>query len=857
MANDLVMRVVLNMQERVAAQLKRLSSGSHDAAKALKATTDRLKALEAQQKQLQQFQALKRGLKDTTVELKAANQRARDVGEQLKRLTAEANPATHAVKRLTEEQKKAQAVVDKLNASYRTNLERHRELALQLSASGSNVMKKDVMRKAQSWLRDDIALTNVQLDTQKRKLAAIAEQQKNVAMAQQRAGQMRATAGAMAGTGAGMTASGGASLYAGARILAPGLQFEESMSSVQALTRLKKESAELNELRQQARQLGASTSFTATEAGNAQGFLAMAGLKPQAILDAMPSMLDLAKAGRTELASSADIASNILTSFKLDASEIGRLSDVLVGTFTRSNVNLQMLGETMKYIGSVARGMGIDVETTAAMAGKLGDAGTQGSMGGTALRAIMSRLSAPPKMAAEALEELGVKAADAHGNLRPLPDILTELDAKTKKMGTTQRAGYFKHIAGEEAFAALATLTDQAGSGQLQQLITELRNANGEAQQNAIVMADNASGDIKTLKSAWEELGITLFDTNNGPLRELLQTINGLIGKTTQWIKDNPELASTLVKVAAVTAGLLVVGGSFLLMLAGMLAPMALLRVMMAKAGLQGAMLMPILRGIGSVFMWLGRIFLMNPIGLAITAIAGAAYLIYRNWDQVASFFTGLWGQVRTAFSGGITGVIGLILNWSPLGLFHRAFAGVLNWFGIALPAKFTDFGIMILQGLANGITSALGTVKNAVVNAGSSVINWFKERLNIHSPSRVFAELGDYTMQGLALGLTRTENEPLTAVSNMARKLAGLGAGIAISGASMPAMAFDARPPLAASTASATAGMIIQGDTIHISIQAMPGMNEQAIARAIASELDRREREKTSRLRAALHDRY
>src|SRR5690606_18810915 len=140
-------------------------------------------------------------------------------------------------------------------------------------------------------------------------------------------------------------------------------------------------------------------------------------------------------AGRTELAQTADIASNILTGFKLTADQTGRLGDILVGTFTRSNVDLNMLGETMKYVAPVAADLGVNIETAAAMAGKLGDAGIQGSMGGTALRAILSRLAAPPKMAAEALEKLRIKTTDAKGNLRDMPAILNDIAKATARMG--------------------------------------------------------------------------------------------------------------------------------------------------------------------------------------------------------------------------------------------------------------------------------------------------------------------------------------------------------------------------------------------------------------------------------------
>ncbi|TLX52829.1 phage tail tape measure protein, partial [Stutzerimonas nosocomialis] len=232
--------------------------------------------------------------------------------------------------------------------------------------------------------------------------------------------------------GAGGLATGGGILYAGTRLMAPGLDFDASQSKVQALARLDRNSPEMKALREQARALGASTQFTAGEASNAQGFLAMAGFNPTAIQAAMPGMLDLAKAGDFGLAETADIASNILTGFNLQASETGRLGDVLVGTFTRSNTNLQMLGETMKYAAPVAASVGQDIETVAAMAGKLGDAGIQGSMGGTALRAILNRLSAPPKAAAAALDTLGISAKDADGNLRDMPTVLQEIYEKTK-----------------------------------------------------------------------------------------------------------------------------------------------------------------------------------------------------------------------------------------------------------------------------------------------------------------------------------------------------------------------------------------------------------------------------------------
>lgn len=342
-------------------------------------------------------------------------------------------------------------------------------------ASGKLPLSTESLTSAMRESAAEANRLNATLAEQQRKLGAINEEmrrQQSITASAEKIGQTRDR---LASSGAWMTAAGAGILYAGNRMIAPGFGFEEEMSSVQALTRLTKASAALEKLKTQARELGATTTFTATDVAQGQGFLAMAGFDPKSILDAMPGMLNLSKAGRTDLAQTADIASNILTGFKLNADQSSRMADVLVGTFTRANVNLQMLGDTMKYVAPVAASLGVDIETAAAMTGKLGDAGVQGSMAGTALRAILSRLAAPPRMAAKALQELNISAQDARGNLRGLPDILEELNKKTAKMGDARRVGLFKHIAGEEAANGLTILVNKAGSGELKTMIETLR----------------------------------------------------------------------------------------------------------------------------------------------------------------------------------------------------------------------------------------------------------------------------------------------------------------------------------------------------------------------------------------------
>ena len=175
---------------------------------------------------------------------------------------------------------------------------------------------------------------------------------------------------------------------------------------------------------------------------------------------------------------------------------------------------------------------------------------------------------------------------------------------------------------------------------------------------------------------------------------------------------------------------------------------------------------------------WLSRAFMANPIGFIIGAIAIGAYLIYRNWKPIKAFFVGLWAEVRAAFAGGIGGVSRLILNWSPLGLFYRAFSGVMRYFGINLPKNFSDFGSMLIDGLVGGIKAKLTSARDSIVSFGNSIKGWFTSTLGIKSPSRVFMGFGDNIAEGAALGIQRTGPLASRAAAAMANATATAAQG-------------------------------------------------------------------------------
>lgn len=901
MDKALILRVQAAMNDKLSGPLGRIRDRAGAAGRDMVQLRERLRGLNAAQRDIGEFRELSAGLRNSRGELAAAQQRVAQLAVAIRTTQT----PTRQMQRDFDAAKASAGRLKREVSEKAVTLERLRGRLSAASVSTTN------LAEGERALRSRIAQTNSALTDQASRLKSVAAAQQRAAHARESYDKGRAMAGGMAGAGAAGVASGGAALFAGSKLIAPGLDFDFSMSKVQALARLEQTDPQMIALRAQARDLGATTMYTAGQAADAQGFLAMAGFKPNAIISAMPGMLSLAKAGDTELAQTADIASNILTGFNLPAQRMNNVSDILVATFTRSNVSLAMLGDTMKYVGPVAAGVGVDLETAAAMAGKLGDAGIQGSMGGTALRAILGRLAAPPKMAADALKQLGIKTADAKGNLRDLPAILAEIDAKTRKFGNAKRAGFFKAIAGEEAFSALQVLTQQASSGELQKFVQINRKPNGEAQKAASTMADNLRGDLDELSSAWEDLGIELEEQNDGALRDISQGITGLIGKAKAWAVENPVLSASLAKVAAVGAVVVTGLGALTLAMASVLGPFVLMRYGMTMLGMKGiglaGALASLARGgfgmLATALTAVSRLFLMNPIGLAATAIGLAAYGIYSNWGQLSGFFSGLWSRVLTTFDrasaavadglramdpmpwlsgawsgvsnwfaslwqrvrgvfsnastgissalqamdpmpwlsrawggvsswfasqwqavasvfdragvavstalgamnpvpvlaqswdglsgwfagiwqnvsavfdGGLTALSAGLSSWSPLTLLQEAATNALGALGLQMPGEFGELGRNLMQGLVNGVRSMGGAVKEAISEMGGGVISWFKEKLGIHSPSRVMAAMGEYVSEGAAVGINSGRPQAMRAARTLAASVALAGA--------------------------------------------------------------------------------
>ncbi|UNY48481.1 tail length tape-measure protein [Bacillus phage rho14] len=343
-----------------------------------------------------------------------------------------------------------------------------------------------------------------------------------------------------------------------------GIDFEKQMSKVQAISG--GSAAEIAKLREQAKELGATTVFTASQAADAQGFLAMAGFKVNDIYDAMPGMLSLAAAGQLELGTAADITSNIMSAFALKAKESGHASDVIAYAAANANTNVEQMGEAMKFLAPNANSLGWGMEESAAAIMAFGDAGLQGSIAGQAFGTSLIRLASPTGKASKLVKKLGFDFFDAAGNMKSMPEVVEEMEKGLKGMTKEQQAAALKTIVGAEAYKHWAILL-QKGSKALGDNTKALEKSDGAAKKMADTMLDNAHGSIVAFQSALEGAKIKLTESllpalgdlaNKGS--DLIMMFNNLDSGTVQTIAKTAVLATGVLgvttAVATLTAGI-------------------------------------------------------------------------------------------------------------------------------------------------------------------------------------------------------------------------------------------------------------------------------------------------------------
>ncbi|MFW0810739.1 phage tail tape measure protein [Bacillus pumilus] len=337
--------------------------------------------------------------------------------------------------------------------------------------------------------------------------------------------------------------------------------FEKAMSRVGAVANASND--EMGRLTETARHLGATTQFTDGQVAEGMQYLAMAGYKTNNIIGAMPGLLATAAAGQTDLGVTSDIVSDILTEFHIAAEDTNRVADAMTYTFTNSNATLQQIGQTMKYAGPAAKTAGVSMEELAAATGIMANSGIKADMAGTALRSTLTRLASPPKQAGNAIHELGLSVTDSTGKMRPLADIIGQINEKTKNYTETEKIRIAKQLAGQHALSGFITLL-HAGEGKLNKFTKEIENSGGIAEKVAKEQMDNLAGSVEYLRSAVNNAVISL---GNQFIPTVRKVVDGLT-KIVNWFDHLPPsvMGTIAVTGAAVTAFSLLGGASLLLL---------------------------------------------------------------------------------------------------------------------------------------------------------------------------------------------------------------------------------------------------------------------------------------------------
>lgn len=307
-----------------------------------------------------------------------------------------------------------------------------------------------------------------------------------------------------------------------------GSEFEASMSKVEAVSGAVGE--DLDALTNKAKQMGATTIFSASQAAEAMNYMAMAGWKSEDMISGIEGVMNLAAASGEDLATTSDIVTDALTAFGLSAQDAGHFADVLAAASSNANTNVAMMGETFSYCAPVAGALGFSIEDTAEAIGLMANAGIKSSQAGTALRRIMQELSDDVKIHSKNLGDVTIKTTETDGSMRKLSDILADCRDAFSQLSESEKASAAGAIVGRNAMSGFLALMNAAPSD-IEKLSGALATCDGVAKDMADTMQDNLKGKVTILKSALEGLAISTYDTFDGSLKEGVEGATDAIGR--------------------------------------------------------------------------------------------------------------------------------------------------------------------------------------------------------------------------------------------------------------------------------------------------------------------------------------
>lgn len=627
--------------------------------------------------------------------------------EELKTKVAELSRAYEESKEATgensEETKKLKTELDKAEKQLATTEAQTTKYEAAVKKQGAAVTQAEA-----DLANMEVQLRDVNAELARQKFDEYAEKAGKVGQAVQTAGQhmMKVT-----------TAIGGVA----AASVTVAANFEQQMSKVQAISGATAE--ETDKLTESARQWGRDTKYSATEAGEAFEYMALAGWKTDDMLEGIGGILNLAAASAMDLGTASDIVTDYLTAFGLSAKDAGKFADEMAYAMSHSNTTTEALGEAYKNCAATAASMGYSVEETTAVLMTMANAGVKGGEAGTALNAIMTRLATDTKGCATELAKYGVEVYDAQGNMNSLSSILTGVRGVWNNLTDEQQANLAKTIAGTNQFSALQTimsgLSDEAiASGMsFSDYAEALQNCDGTASDMAATMQDNLLGRLTQLKSKLEDIGITVGNALLPFMEKAVAKIGELADK---FAALSPQQQETILKIAGVVAAI----GPLLTIVGKAISVSGQLSSGIGKVvGKLAAMGTTASGATGGMAVLKGALAaITSPVGIAVAAIAAITAVIVTLWNTNEDFrnkITEIWDRIKTVFTEFGQHITDKL---NSLGFDFENFGEVVK----AIWEGFCNLLAPIIEGVFNNIANIIETTLNVITGVFDLFVSLF-----------------------------------------------------------------------------------------------------------------------------------
>lgn len=521
--------------------------------------------------------------------------------------------------------------------------------------------------------------------------------------------------------------SAGAILKLGKDAINTGMNFDSAMSQVAATMGLTQD--EINstdgvfqKLRTTALDMGSSTKFSASEAAEGLNYLAMSGMDADTMMKALPITLQMAGASGIDLATTCDKLTNIMSALGLASKDsatymnnMGTVTDVFALTSTKANTDVMGLYESISQVGATARVMQNPLSELSIATGILADNDIQASEAGTILRNLLLSLTAPTDSAKKAMDELGFSAFDTNGELRPMQDILQELNEKFSQMTTEEKMNIMNKIFNKTDLKGINALLGESGD-RWDELEIAIDNCEGSAEQMYKTQNDNLKGSLTELSSAVEGLKIAISDKLTPVIRPVVDAITKFAQEITKVIQGAEDANPVLEALAMVLA-----------VLAGAFAAIKITSFIGSLVGMVGALVLTIQTagGLTAALGLLSGAMSINPITLIIGAIGALITAFIYLWNTSEGFrifWINMWENITNFFQNAWNGMVEFVTQTIP-----QMISDIGTWFS-ELPSKIGEWLSATLDNVGQWISDMWNSFLEMCSNILNTIAEWFSQ---------------------------------------------------------------------------------------------------------------------------------